>query len=106
MTTTHQFNHPVSGPVQVVDLDGLLACMDADLDTDLGDRIKQMLERPDVTGMCIYEVLQMDSSAFGCRSAMIFGPGCTSPDAEHATQNHLGSVPSRFAYPKYIHLKP
>jgi hypothetical protein len=64
------------------------------------------LARPDVTGVVCFENLQMDSSHFGERSGLVFGPGCTYKLLADVLAGRLGDVPSRFKYPVSYWLKP
>jgi hypothetical protein len=61
--------------------------------------IDRMLEREDVTGICIFENLDMWSSNLGSSSALCYGPGCTYKTIDDLKGQHLGDVPSRFKYP-------
>src|SRR5262245_48952029 len=87
--------NPISGTVKAVPLDQLLAMADE----DIRERLTSMLAQSHVSGLMCYEVLQMDSSQFGHRHFMIYGPGCTYRTAADAANGRLGDVPSRFAYP-------
>ena len=96
-------SNPVSGRVEQIPT--LTKFLDL-FHESVTERIHSLVElRDDVAGVCCFEVLQMDSPAFGNRSAVVFGPGCTYKAAEEIVAGHLGSVPSRFAYPKYIFIK-
>jgi hypothetical protein len=97
-----ELKHPVSGPVQVVPMiSEFLELFDA----SVRDRIFKNISQPDVSGCVCFEVLQLDSSSRGHRQALIYGPGCTYKTAEEICAGHLGDVPSRFAYPKYIFIR-
>lgn len=54
-----------------------------------------------VVGFVCFENLQMDSSQFGKRSAVAFGPGCTSANPRDVVARfpRLGETPSQFQYP-------
>ena len=49
------------------------------------------------SALVVFENLAMDSSAFGERTAMRVGSGC-SYTLEEAVKSHLGQTPSRFQY--------
>ena len=63
------------------------------------------LDRPDVLGIVCYENLQMDSSAFGQRTAMIYGPKCSYKTLETTLAGHLDDLPSQRQYPTAYHVK-
>lgn len=78
----------------------------AAFDPSIHDKLRALLDRPDVAGMVVFENLQMDSPAFGARSALAFGPGCTYKTPDELRGKRLGDVPSRFEYPTQIFSKP
>lgn len=67
--------------------------------------LESNLAREDVDGMIVFENLQMDSSAFGRRTAMIYGPGCTYKKPEDCEGQHLNDLPSQRQYPQYVYRK-
>ncbi len=46
-----------------------------------------------------FENLQMDSSAFGARTALMVGPTCTYKTVDEIRERRLGELPSVFQYP-------
>lgn len=54
------------------------------------------------TGVVVFEYLDMNSSQYGNRTAMICGPQ-RSYTLEEACEGRLGDVPSRFEYPVAFH---
>lgn len=65
------------------------------------DELEEKWADDSVAGFVCYENLQMDSSLFGKRAAVSFGPGCTARTAKVAVEIHprLGETPSQFQYP-------
>ncbi len=55
--------------------------------------------RKGADGYAVFRVEQMDSSAYGKISFMLFGPGCTYKTIDEVAGRHLGQTPSQFAYP-------
>jgi len=47
----------------------------------------------------VFENLQMDSSNFGHRSALMIGAQCENKTIDDIRERRLGDVPSRFQYP-------
>ncbi len=82
----------IGGEIVQVPWDQLIEMVDEGLRT----AVCNMAAREGVEGVVCFEVLQMDSSQFGHRTFMCFGPGCTYKDVP---TGHLGDVPSRFAWP-------
>lgn len=75
-------------------------------DESVHGAIKARFEMSGVHGSICCENLQMDSSAFGAKTAMIYGPGCTFNSLRHAAINvRLGTVPSVFQYPVAYYTK-
>lgn len=89
--------HPVSGTLKELNEVEFLALFDP----EVHETIRERANREGVEAVVCMEVLQMDSSCFGMRSALIVGPGCTLQLAEIETHPNfrLGDVPSRFQYP-------
>jgi hypothetical protein len=87
--------HPVSGPVRELNETEFLGLFDA----SVRDRIKANSQKPGVDAVVCFENLQMDSSEFGKRSALIMGPGCSHALTEIETGGRLGDTPSRHQYP-------
>ena len=70
---------------------------------DLFDRsvrvdLEQAFRHEGTTHVVVFENLQMDSSAFGERTAVRVGPGC-SYSLQEALDNHLYDLPSQRQYP-------
>jgi hypothetical protein len=65
------------------------------------DELEEKWTDDGVAGFVCYENLQMDSSEFGKRDALVFGPGFTFNSAKHAVRvtPRFGNVPSNFKYP-------
>lgn len=74
-------------------------------DAAMQHQIAALLNSPGVNGIMCYEVKQIDSSQFGRRSFMTFGPDRTVKTLDEAMQHRLGDVPSRFAYPVAYYAK-
>lgn len=55
--------------------------------------------KPGVEAVVCLENLQMDSSNFGKRTALIVGPGCTYQLKHLEGEFRLGELPSTFQYP-------
>ena len=91
----------VGGEVEQVSKDHLLEMFDISVQ----DKLLSNLNRAGVRGMVVFEVLQMDSSCFGNRSAYIFGPSCTYRTLDEMCAIRLGDVPSRFMYPTHYYLR-
>ena len=68
-------------------------------DPSVHDSIRRIAAKPGVTDLVVFENLQMDSSRFGDRSAVIVGPGCTYKSLEEIAGLHLGDLPSQRKYP-------
>ncbi len=67
--------------------------------------LENNLARKDVDGMVVFENIQMDSSAFGRRTSMIYGSGCTYKKPEDCEGQHLNDLPSQRQYPQYLYRK-
>lgn len=63
------------------------------------ERVTQNAAREDVDGVAVFEVRNMDSSARGNKSFLIYGPGCTYKTLDAIAKGVLGDTPSRHAYP-------
>lgn len=87
--------HPISGEVKELNETDFLALFDQ----SVHDTIRTNRSKPGVEAVVCFEVLQMDSSSFGKRSALIMGPGCSYLLSEIEKGCRLGDVPSRFQYP-------
>lgn len=89
--------HPVTGPVHELTEEQFLALFDP----EVHETIRTKANQPGVEAVVCMEVLQMDSSCFGMRSALIVGPDCSYQLAQIETHPNfrLGDVPSRFQYP-------
>jgi len=76
-------------------------------DEGLNLAVQQMLAREGVTGLVLFECQQMDSSSFGARKGVLFGPECTYRTLKEICAGRLGDVPSRFMYPvAYVLAEP
>lgn len=75
-------------------------------DADLHSVIAGLLAREDVAGIVCYECLMFGSSNLGHRTAVIYGPACTSPNLEFSLAKHLNDLPSRREYPTVYYVKP
>lgn len=78
----------------------------AQFDPEVHPRINALLERPDVHGLILFENPNFDSSAFGERTAVIFGPGCTYKSAGEVEGKWLNDLPSQRQYPRAVYVKP
>lgn len=85
----------IGGEVKLIPLDELLAKFDKAYHRPIRD----LLDQEHVQGIVVFENLQMDSSQFGNRGAVIYGTTCTYKTVEECAAGRLGDVPSRFAYP-------
>ena len=63
--------------------------------------ITLLANNPDTDGLVCFENLQMDSSCFGDRTAVCYGPSRTYKTLEDLSSGRLGDVPSRFKYPRF-----
>lgn len=70
-------------------------------DPKVHDALKANYEKKGTQGIVVFENLQMDSSNFGQRTALIYGPGCSYPTLDALREGRLGDVPSRFQYPTF-----
>ena len=68
--------------------------------------LKAALKRPDTEGLLVFENQQMDSSSFGRRSAVRFGPNCTYINPSSAEGKWLYGLPSQRQYLIGFHRKP
>jgi hypothetical protein len=89
--------HPVSGEVRELTEAEFLALFNP----ETHEAIREGARKDGVEAVVCMENLQMDSSAFGQRSALIVGPSCTYQLSQIETLPNfrLGGVPSRFQYP-------
>ncbi len=79
--------------------DTAVAMVPGDFNEEVHKQIQEMLERKNVTGIVMFENMDMSSSHLGERTAMIAGPECTYRSVAGCQGYHLGSVPSVFQYP-------
>lgn len=100
---TPEYKNSISGVVKPLTEAELFAAFYP----EVHDRLKKALAPADVLGCVVFESLDLSVIAHrgNGRSAVIFGPNCTSPSLEHSCQQHLGSVPSQFKYPVSYYLK-
>lgn len=75
-------------------------------DPDTHAQLEEMLGRDSATGIVAFENLQMDSSSFGARSAVIVGPTCTFTSIEACSTIWLKDLPSERQYPVAAYRKP
>lgn len=87
--------HTVSGEVRQLPEEEFLALFD----TSVHEAIKANAAKEGVEAVICFENLDMWSSQFGLRTAMIVGPSCTYQLATLGPDFRLGDVPSRFQYP-------
>jgi hypothetical protein len=71
----------------------------AQFDEEVHSRLREVMNREGVSSLVMFENQMFDSSAFGQRTALCVGSGCTYKSVEEAAGMHLGEVPSRFQYP-------
>jgi hypothetical protein len=64
-----------------------------------------LIARADVDGLILYVNIQMDSSSFGRKQAMVYGPGCTFKTPDDAP-GWLNDLPSQRQYTQAIFRKP
>lgn len=70
-------------------------------DPSVHEALDRALALPGTDGLVCYENVQMDSSHFGNRAAVTFGPARDwAKTPEEAWAKRLGDVPSRFKYPQ------
>lgn len=67
-------------------------------DESVRDAVTAARLMPGTSALVAFENMAMDSSAFGDRTALRVGPGC-SYTLEAAVKSHLGQTPSVFQYP-------
>lgn len=94
---SEELQNPVSGKLKKLTLEEFLALFDP----EVHDGIRAAIARyPDCEGIVCMENLQMDSSQFGARSALVMGPSNSWPLVKVKEAGfRLGDVPSRFQYP-------
>lgn len=73
---------------------------------DFGESIHQRLKdtflSDETEGFVVFECVQMDSSHFGERTAVVFGPHRTLKRPEDAEGKWLNDLPSQRQYPSYF----
>jgi len=78
-------------------------------DTGLHHALEEALAHPDVTGIAVFENLEIRVETaelpFPPRVALNYGPGCTYKCLSELTTGHMGSVPSEFTYVRYYYRK-
>ena len=77
----------------------------AQFDRDVHHHIIEQLNRDDVDGCVHFINMQMDSSAHGSKSSLIYGPGCTRKTLEECLEGHLHDLPSQRQYPTMFYRK-
>jgi len=73
-----------------------------DFDPSVHGLLEDKMVGSHVEGMIVFENIQMDSSAFGDRSAVIYGPSCTLKSPADVDGKWLGDLPSQRKYPVYF----
>jgi hypothetical protein len=73
---------------------------------EVHDVLRGQLKKPNARGLVCFENLQTDSSQFGHRTAVAYGPGMTYDTLITLLVGRLGDVPSRFQYPVKYYIKP
>jgi hypothetical protein len=90
--------NPVSGEIKELSQEEFLKLFDKEVHA----RIVANSLKPGVDAVVCLENLQMDSSHFGDRSALIVGPECTFQLKHLEGPFRLGELPSTFKYPTAI----
>lgn len=72
---------------------------------DTQRKLQSMWDDEATDAIVVFEVLDMCSSAFGMRQAMVVGPTRSLKSVADCEDKHLGDVPSLFAYPQYYCIK-
>jgi hypothetical protein len=67
-------------------------------DPEVHDTIQRLAQSEDTTGLVVFENLQMDSSQFSNRTAMVVGPTRTYKTVEACEGQHLYDLPSQRQY--------
>ena len=83
-------------------LGGFLTLFEEDQHARLKQAHEDGMSDDDVQGIVCFENRQMDSSAFGARSAVIIGPGKTFELDTITPDVRIGETPSRFQYARYF----
>jgi hypothetical protein len=93
---TLELIHPVTGKLKELTMAQFLA----EFNPDIHEAIGKVMAKLNTKGMVLFENMQMDSSRFAEKSALMVG-GESLPDWEAVTAPgcRLGDVPSRFKYP-------
>jgi hypothetical protein len=68
-------------------------------DPTVHSRLIANWNKPGVTGMVVFECLDMCSSNLGKRSALLTGADCTYKSASACEGQHLNDLPSQRQYP-------
>src|ERR1017187_5514992 len=88
--------NPISGTLRELSRNEFFALFDS----TVHEALQKATELPGTDALACMEVLQMDSSQCGHRTALAVGPGRTYQLSHLSTAGfRLGDVPSRFAYP-------
>jgi hypothetical protein len=61
--------------------------------------IEERMKKLEASHVVCFENLQMDSSAFGARTALMVGPTCTYKTVDEIREHRMGELPSVFQYP-------
>lgn len=78
--------------------DELFAMFDESVHQTIRDRVAWK-QPADTEAVVVFENQQMDSSAFGDRTAVVVGPGCTIRSVKACKNQHLNDLPSQRQYP-------
>lgn len=94
---TEILKHPISGELKKLTPNDFLDLFDESVHSAI---LASAARYPDREALVCFENLQMDSSLFGLRSALVVGPSNTY-NLEDIVKSgaRLGDVPSRFMYP-------
>ena len=71
-----------------------------DFDSSLHEQLKTISCRYGVVALVLFENVQMDSSAFGRRTALAVGPNCTYKSVAACEGRWLNDSPSQRQYPQ------
>jgi hypothetical protein len=74
-------------------------------DKEMHDGLVKALDLPGTDGAVVFENLQLDSSALGQRTAVVYGPGRSAKTYAELGATHLNDLPSRRQYPVALYSK-
>jgi hypothetical protein len=75
-------------------------------DPEVRDRLLALAYKPGIKGLIVFENLMMDSSAFGSRTAVAFGPSCTYQKPDDVVGKWLNDLPSQRQHPQHVFYRP